>query len=38
MVVLKALVHYACYVLKLPIGCVFGQKSLFAKNLVLHCC
>ena len=38
MLVLKALVHCACYVLKLKIGCVIGQKNLFAKNLVLHCC
>ena len=25
------------HVLKLPIGCVIGQKNLFAKNLALHC-
>ena len=38
MLVLKALVHFACYVLKLPIGCAIGQKNVFAKNLVLQCC
>ena len=37
MLVLKALVLCACYVLKLPIWCVIGQKNLCAKNLVLHC-
>ena len=36
MLVLKALMHYACYVLKLPMGRVTGQKTFFAKNLVLH--
>ena len=28
MAVLKALVHCACYVLKLPIGCIIGKNFL----------
>ena len=33
MLVLKALVHCACYVLKLPIGCVIGQNFFLPKIL-----
>ena len=31
MPVLKALVHCACYVLKLPIVCVIGKKNVLQK-------
>ena len=38
MLVLKALVHSACYVLKFANWVHKCQKNPFAKNLVLHCC